>query len=80
LRRLGVFTSQEIGWEDVLELTFTDSPYPYILKHNVDRTQRRSMTKQNYDFEITNNINRQYASLYNILKKQRVIDMSGFPS
>jgi len=35
---------------------------------------------RNYDYEITNNINGQYASLYNIVIKQCVIDMSGFPS
>ena len=45
-------------------------PYPYIRIQNVDKTQRNNMEKQKLRLRNMNAIiNRQYASLYNILMK-----------
>jgi len=56
----------------------------FVYKTLTERNEEAWLNR-NYDYEITNNklINRQYASLYNILIKkdsESLTDMSGFPS
>jgi len=54
----------------------------FVYKTLTERNEEAWLNR-NYDYEITNNINRQYASLCNILIKkdtESLTDMSGFPS